>query len=34
MGRKRSYVPLNIFIGSHLVGPLIRESSGAVSFTY
>jgi serine/threonine-protein kinase HipA len=34
MGRKRSYVPLNIFIGSHLVGQLIRESSGAVSFTY
>ncbi|MBL1438223.1 MAG: type II toxin-antitoxin system HipA family toxin [Rhodobacteraceae bacterium] len=34
MGRKRSYTPLNIFIGSRLVGQLVRASTGAVSFAY
>ncbi|MBL4750148.1 MAG: type II toxin-antitoxin system HipA family toxin [Amylibacter sp.] len=34
MGRKRSYTPLNIFVGARLVGQLVRASTGAVSFTY
>ena len=34
MGRKRSYTPLNVFLNSRLVGQLVREPSGGVSFTY
>ena len=34
MGRKRSYVPLNIFLNARHVGQLLRENSGAVSFSY
>jgi len=34
MGRRRSYTPLNVFLNTRLVGQLIRESGGAVSFTY
>ncbi len=34
MGRKRSYTPLNVFLNSRLVGQLVRESSGGVSFAY
>nr|WP_323782618.1 type II toxin-antitoxin system HipA family toxin [Amylibacter sp.] len=34
MGRKRSYVPLNIFLNARHVGQLLRESNGAVSFSY
>lgn len=34
MGRKRSYVPLNIFLNARHVGQLLRESSGAISFSY
>lgn len=34
MGRKRSYTPLNIFLNSRLVGQLVRETSGGVSFAY
>ena len=34
MGRKRSYTPLNVFLNSRLVGQLVRESSGGVSFSY
>jgi serine/threonine-protein kinase HipA len=34
MGRKRSYVPLNIFLNARHVGQLLRESTGAVSFSY
>ncbi len=34
MGRRRSYTPLNIFMNSRLVGQLMRESTGAVSFVY
>lgn len=34
MGRKRSYIPLNVFLNSRLVGQLVRESSGGVSFAY
>ena len=34
MGRKRSYIPLNIYMGERLVGELTREKSGAVSFAY
>lgn len=34
MGRRRRYVPLNVFLNSRLVGQLLRESSGAISFKY
>lgn len=34
MGRKRSYIPLNVFVGTRLVGQLVRASTGAVSFAY
>lgn len=34
MGRKRSYIPLNVFLNSRLVGQLEREPSGGVSFAY
>ncbi len=34
MGRKRGYTPLNVFLNTRCVGQLIRESSGAISFTY
>jgi serine/threonine-protein kinase HipA len=34
MGRKRSYTPLNVFLNSRLVGQLVRETSGGVSFAY
>ena len=34
MGRKRSYTPLNVFLNSRLVGQLLREPSGGVSFAY
>lgn len=34
MGRKRSYIPLNVFLNSRLVGQLVREPSGGVSFAY
>ncbi len=34
MGRKRSYTPLNVFLNTRCVGQLIRESSGAIGFTY
>ena len=34
MGRKRSYVPLNVFIGAHHVGVFTRESTGAYQFKY
>ena len=34
MGRKRSYIPLNVFLNARHVGQLVRERNGAVSFTY
>lgn len=34
MGRRRTYTPLNVFLNRRLVGQLLRETSGAVSFTY
>ncbi|MCI5099881.1 type II toxin-antitoxin system HipA family toxin [Phaeobacter italicus] len=34
MGRKRSYTQLNVFLNSRLVGQLVREPSGGVSFAY
>lgn len=34
MGRKRSYIPLNIFLNARHVGQLVRERNGAVSFSY
>ena len=34
MGRKRSYTPLKVFLNSRLVGQLVREPSGGVSFAY
>jgi len=34
MGRKRSYTPLNVFLNSRLVGQLVREPSGGLSFAY
>lgn len=34
MGRKRNYVPLQVFFNSHRVGELKRESTGAVRFCY
>jgi serine/threonine-protein kinase HipA len=34
MGRRRSYTPLNVFIGARHVGVFTRESSGAHRFDY
>lgn len=34
MGRRRSYIPLNVFLNTRHVGQLIRERSGAISFQY
>jgi serine/threonine-protein kinase HipA len=34
MGRRRTYAPLRIFLNGRLVGQLLRESTGAVSFAY
>lgn len=34
MGRRRSYQPLCVFMNRRLVGTLVRESTGAVHFTY
>jgi serine/threonine-protein kinase HipA len=34
MGRRRAYVPLNVFLNGRLVGVLRRESTGAIDFTY
>ena len=34
MGRKRNYTPLNVFLNTRCIGQLIRESSGAIGFTY
>jgi len=34
MGRKRSYTPLNVFLNARHVGELVRERSGAISFSY
>ncbi len=34
MGRKRSYIPLNVFLNARLVGQLVREPSGGISFAY
>ncbi len=34
MGRNRNYTPLNVFLNTRCIGQLIRESSGAIGFTY
>lgn len=34
MGRKRSYTPLNVFLNTRQIGQLVRERSGAISFSY
>ncbi|MBK5923869.1 toxin HipA [Rhodovulum sulfidophilum] len=34
MGRRRSFAPLNVFLNTRLVGQLLREKSGAISFAY
>ena len=34
MGRRRAHIPLSVFLNSRLLGQLIKEPSGAVSFTY
>ncbi|PTW37222.1 MULTISPECIES: HipA N-terminal domain-containing protein [Rhodovulum] len=34
MGRRRSFTPLNVFLNTPLVGQLLREKSGAISFVY
>lgn len=34
MARKRTYVPLNVFLNGRLVGVLRRESTGAIDFKY
>ncbi|MFT6509744.1 MAG: serine/threonine-protein kinase HipA [Parvibaculaceae bacterium] len=34
MGRKRTYIPLNIFLNGRHVVQLVRQSNGAISFTY
>lgn len=34
MGRRRTFRPLNVFMNGRLVGQLLRESSGAISFAY
>ena len=34
MGRRKSYAPLNVFLNGRIVGQLLREASGAISFVY
>ena len=34
MGRRKTRVPLNVFLNSRLVGQLSRETSGAIDFRY
>ncbi|PLW76040.1 type II toxin-antitoxin system HipA family toxin [Cohaesibacter celericrescens] len=34
MGRKRSFIPLNVYLNARLVGTLLRERTGAISFHY
>jgi serine/threonine-protein kinase HipA len=34
MAKKRSRIPLNVFINARLVGRLARETSGAIEFQY
>lgn len=34
MGRRRAYVPLNVFLNGRLVGVLRRQSTGAIDFQY
>ena len=34
MGRRKSFTPLNVFMNSRLVGQILREKSGATSFSY
>jgi serine/threonine-protein kinase HipA len=34
MGRKRTHVPLNVFLNSRHVGVLRREFTGATDFQY
>lgn len=34
MGRRRSYTPLKVFLNTRLVGQMIRERNGAISFSY
>ena len=34
MARKRTHVPLNVFLNARLVGRLTKEPSGAIDFTY
>lgn len=34
MGRKKKYIPLEVFLNGHHVGRLTRQSSGAIDFVY
>lgn len=34
MGRRQHYIPLDVWISNRIVGQLIRESTGAISFIY
>ena len=34
MGRRRSYIPLNIFLNNRLVGQMERQKGGAINFQY
>lgn len=34
MPRRRTHIPLNVFLNSRLVGRLIRQSTGAIDFRY
>jgi serine/threonine-protein kinase HipA len=34
MGRKRTYIPLNVFLNSRLVGQLVQARTGAIRFSY
>ena len=34
MPRRRTRIPLNVYLNNRLVGRLNRESSGAIDFTY
>ena len=34
MGRRRVHPPLTVFLNNRLVGILLKESSGAITFTY
>ena len=34
MPRSRHHLPLSVYMGTHLIGHLLKEASGAISFRY